>query len=527
MDKKKVTSTLTLAALLVMAAGCIAVLLLYNSEVNKNEDLEQRVKELALEEKEAAVMQRVNAQMEEIANEERRISDEQREAAMEQTRVAEQERRNAEQQTRVAEQERQNALEAEYRALEASRLAQSQRAIAEQQRAEAEQSKRLADTLGMASLARSLCNTAVIQYMAGNHEMADMLTYAAVLFSNRYSPNFYSPTVYQALALTSQNKKVWNKHKGNVTDIAFFDQQGVDFVSCSTYGELLQHHYRDGQLQTETLIRDARYDFRDVYIDRRKNIIYVISRTNQLLVVEGKKIIKILTVNSPKLRRMEPTDSQMFLFSEQGMALFDMATNSIVKEKSLPFKITSICRSENYPILFDAKGNQYLIKSFDNIVKNKVPVTGQTTAFAESKNQHAKAYGMSDGTVYLINAQGKTTKLSGHRSRISKIKIDGTRIYTASYDGTLCLWLLNMEKMEPTTLFTTPGWIVNFTYDPKKISIWAGDQKGNITEACISVPVLVNRLKNNIKRNFTREEWNYYVGRTIPYETIKGKEVTP
>ena len=34
-------------------------------------------------------------------------------------------------------------------------------------------------------------------------------------------------------------------------------------------------------------------------------------------------------------------------------------------------------------------------------------------------------------------------------------------------------------------------------------------------------------LKNNIKRNFTREEWNYYVGRTIPYETIKGKEVTP
>ena len=110
-------------------------------------------------------------------------------------------------------------------------------------------------------------------------------------------------------------------------------------------------------------------------------------------------------------------------------------------------------------------------------------------------------------------------------SRISKIKIDGIRMYTSSYDGTLCLWMTNMEKMEPNTLFTTPGWIVNFTYDPKKISIWAGDQKGNITEACISVPVLIERLKNKVKRNFTQEEWNYYVGKGIPYETIKGKEV--
>lgn len=525
MDKKKLTTTIVLAALLAMTAGCITALLLYNSEANKNEALEKRVKELVIEEKEAAVMQRVNAQMEEIANEERRISDEQREEALEQTRVAEQERRNAEEQTRVAEQERQNALEAEHRALEASRLAQNQRAIAEQQRAEAEHSKRVADTLGMVSVARSLCNTAVTQYMAGNHQIADMLTYTAVLFSNRYRPNFYSPTIYKALAMTSQNKNVWNKHKGNVTDIAFYDNQGMDFVSCSTYGELLRHHYKDGQLQTETLIRDSRYDFRDVYIDRTRNIIYAISRTNQLLVVEGKKLTKVLTVNSPKLKRMEPTEKQMLVFSEQGMALFDMATGSIVKEKALPFKIVTICRYDNEPILFDDKGYQYIVKSYDKIIKEKVPVSGQTTAFAESKNQHVKAYGMGDGTIYFINAQGKAVKLSGQRSRISKIKFDGERLYTASYDGTLCLWLINMEKMEPNTLFTTPGWIVNFTYDPKKISIWAGDQKGNITEACISVPVLVNRLKNNIKRDFTREEWNYYVGRRIPYETIKGKEV--
>ena len=215
-------TTIALAALLLTTAGCIAAMLLYNREANRNEALEQRIKQLALQEKQAAVMQRVNAQMEEIATEERHISDQQREAAEEQTRVAEQERRHAEEQTRMAQQERQNALEAEYRAVEASRLAQNQRAIAEQQRSEAELSKRVADTLGYIALTRSLCNTAVTQYMAGSHEVADILTYTAMLFSDRYKSQL-SPTAYRALALASQNKNVWNKHKGNVTDIAFFE----------------------------------------------------------------------------------------------------------------------------------------------------------------------------------------------------------------------------------------------------------------------------------------------------------------
>ena len=314
-------TTIALAALLLTTAGCIAAMLLYNREANRNEALEQRIKQLALQEKQAAVMQRVNAQMEEIATEERHISDQQREAAEEQTRVAEQERRHAEEQTRMAQQERQNALEAEYRAVEASRLAQNQRAIAEQQRSEAELSKRVADTLGYIALTRSLCNTAVTQYMAGSHEVADILTYTAMLFSDRYKSQL-SPTAYRALALASQNKNVWNKHKGNVTDIAFFDDQGHDFVSCSTYGEVLRHHYQAGKLQTSTLVSDARYDFRDVFIDRTKNTLYAISRTGHLLVIHDNKLLKVLTVNVPKLKRLESAASQMILFGEQGMALF-------------------------------------------------------------------------------------------------------------------------------------------------------------------------------------------------------------
>ncbi len=34
-------------------------------------------------------------------------------------------------------------------------------------------------------------------------------------------------------------------------------------------------------------------------------------------------------------------------------------------------------------------------------------------------------------------------------------------------------------------------------------------------------------LKDKVKRNLTQEEWDYYIGRNIPYEPFIGKEARP
>jgi WD40 repeat protein len=157
-----------------------------------------------------------------------------------------------------------------------------------------------------------------------------------------------------------------------------------------------------------------------------------------------------------------------------------------------------------------------------------VPFKGRITAFASSKNTQQRVYGMNDGTIYLYNEKnGKVTKLEGHLSRISKLKFNGYRLFSSSYDGTVRMWSTNSEKIEPMTLFTTRGWIINFTFDLKKTNVWTGDQNGNLTKALISVPQMQQRLQDKLKRNLTREEWNYYVGRNVPYEEIKGKEARP
>ena len=245
------------------------------------------------------------------------------------------------------------------------------------------------------------------------------------------------------------------------------------------------------------------------------------SRSGHLVIIDNKNKVYVIEVNIPKPKEMDEAGSQFILFGEEGMALFDTEKRTIVQEKKVSFKIEFISRYQNSPVAFDRQGQMHIIKSFSNIETSKVPFKGQVTAFAESKNQQMQAYGMNDGTINIINGKGEKIRLVGHLSHISKVKVDGGRLYSSSYDGTLNLWLYNSAKIEPMTLFTTRGWIINFTFDLKKSGVWSGDQNGNLTEALISVPQMQERLKNKLKRNLTREEWNYYIGRNVPYENIK------
>ena len=169
----------------------------------------------------------------------------------------------------------------------------------------------------------------------------------------------------------------------------------------------------------------------------------------------------------------------------------------------------------------------HIVKDLNNIETRKIPVSGQVTAFASSNSSGLEAFGMKDGTIYLYDKNKNVRKLVGHRSRISRIRIYQNRIFSSSYDGSINLWISSNEKMEPITLYTSNNWIIYFNYDRSKNYLWLGDQKGSLSQVLISVPMMVERIKHKLKRNFTQDEWNYYIGKNIPYETFistKGKE---
>ena len=264
-------------------------------------------------------------------------------------------------------------------------------------------------------------------------------------------------------------------------------------------------------------MRDKNYDFRDVWVND-KGTIYALSRTGHLYIKTPKetKILELTGMTHPlKLTKL---GDKTLVVAEDAVALFNYETNQIEATKKLNFKVTCTSTHDGIPTLFDDRGRMHYVKGFDEMTTKKVPVLGTVTDYAVSTSMNFQVFGMKDGTVFIINKNGQIRRLLGHRSRISKIKITGKRVFTSSFDGTLNLWISDSERPEPIELCRGNNWIMHFAFDKTKENIWLGDQKGNIVKAAISVPLMADMIQRNLKRNMSAEEWNYYIGKNIPYK---------
>ena len=504
-----------------LTGAALTGLIGWQTEHQRVKELENLVADLERQEKRSAVDRSVSSQMEEIAFEQKIISDEQRENALQQTRVANEMRERSEVERQNALAAERSAVASEKKALEASALAESQRQLAEHQRIQAELSKRIADTLSYVALARSLGSLSSIQAQLGNTELSDLLAYSSYYFIDRYQGDVYYPAIFQSLMTASESKRSWSVHNGALMKCAYMSEKDDRMVTVSTYGEIMIHKKNGEELQSQTLLANKDYDFRDLIIEDK--VIYAVSRSGHLVIVDhgNTSVLPLPNLDFP-MNITTQDENSLLIVGDHGIALYDKQRKAVVNTREFDFKVTAVSRYNYLPLLFDDKGRQHLVKNFQELETTNVPFKGHVTAFASSKGTKQRAYGMSDGNIYLQNeVTGKITKLEGHLSRISKMKINNMSLYSASYDGTLKLWNTGSEKIEPMTLVTTNAWIMDFNFDSSKQYAWIGDQHGYLSEVLLSIPMMVEKINNKLTRNFTPEEWNYYIGKNVPYETFK------
>ena len=127
---------------------------------------------------------------------------------------------------------------------------------------------------------------------------------------------------------------------------------------------------------------------------------------------------------------------------------------------------------------------------------------------------------MADGTIWLTYRWNNKHKLMAHLSQVTKIKVNGKRLYSSSYDGKLLFWMTGDSQIKPITLIQSGSWLTDFTFNSSKDYILTGEYNGTISEYLVSLPMMAERIEKSLKRNFTQQEWNYYVGKSIPYRKI-------
>lgn len=516
-SKNFIIGLLGVLLLLTVAAGVY----LHYSDRERISELESQLDVLREQEQRSAVDRRVSKQMEEIAFGQQILSEERSQEAIRQSEIAQR-------MTLLSEAERQKAITAQgiaeksaTEAMNAYQMAERQRGEADKQRRQAEHAKLVTDTLNYITLGRTLGASSYSIFQTGDTEIGNMLAYASYLYTSDYGGDLYNASVFQALTQSAGSRRSWSSHNGSISRITILPDKSK-LMTVSTYGEIFAHEMTGNRLTTTNLMSDKQYCFRDVYAAKGGKS-YAISSTGHLVIIDGSKprVVVVENVDKPFNLQYMNDGKQLLIIGENSVALLDIATDRMLGTRRLPFRIMYSARRDYKPILFDNRGGMHLVNSLDDMTNEKTGVGGQVTAYASSKNQHLEAYGMFDGTIWLIDSNGKKHKLVGHLSQITKLKFDGKRLYSSSYDGKLLFWMTGDQQIKPITLFQSGSWLTDFVFSTDKNNIWTGEQNGTVTEYLISLPKIAQRLRKNVKRNFTQEEWNYYVGKGIPYREVK------
>jgi len=513
-----VIGCLSLLLLLSVAAG----IFMHRSDSERIQELENQIGELKKQEKHSTIDRRVSKQMEEIAYGQQVLSEERSQEAIRQSEIAKAA-------TLRSEAERQKAVQAqtaaEYsaqEALESYKIAESQRMEANEQRRQAEKAKLKADTLNYISLGRTLGSLSYSIYRTGDKETGNMLAYASYLFTHDYGGNLYSSSVFPALAQSSGSRQSWSVHEGSITGVDFFPN-GKQLLTVSTHGEMLLNELRNGKLMSSLLFSNKNYSFRDAFASTSGRS-YAISHTGHLVVGGGDGKIKIIDLSfltRPFRMEIMPGRRELLIIGERNIALLNLDTDKIISSRQLDFKVICGWRRDNKPLLFDDKGRMHAVNSIDDLTDEKVPVSGKVTCFANNSAHGLAAYGTSDGTIYLTDRHGHIRRLVGHLSQVTKLKFNGLRLYSSSYDRKLLFWMTDENQIKPITLLQANSWLADFTFDNQQDNIWTGESNGTVTQYLISLPLISQRLRKNVKRNFTRDEWDYYVGKGIPYRELR------
>lgn len=495
---------------------CLAVLLLTSRIRERKQARHMATMETELEDarrkaEEAVVVRSISRQMEEIAYQQKAISDMQRRKAEQQAEE------NYRMKLRV-EQEWERAVTAQKEAEEAYRMADRQKGLAEERQRQAEQAKRVADTLTYLTLGRSLATTAATLFRTGNPETAALLAYASWSFVKRYGGDRFTPSVFSTLTLVSGQPYIRQCHKGGIGAIVW---KGTDvFYSVGRYGEVVEWKAdKDGHFGTETLLSDPQLDFRDACLaDGGK--LYVLSYGGELMVLPDKEK-RNRKPDGTRYTRMLRVEKKWWMLTSDGrlvdsdgklcLPLTDITCAAVFAGRILAGTADGK--------LLEVHGGEGNCTVIGNIHPEAV------TAIACDSMTGTTAWGYADGTVILTDRNGRRQKnLVGHRSAVTGLVFFGSRLCSCSHDRTLRLWNLQEERAESVTALETDSWLFCMALSPDRKTLLAGDAEGRVYSLSLSPDETAELLRRSFRRELTRQEWEYYIGKGIPYETYRDKK---
>ena len=541
---------LYLAGVLVLCAVVgLTTYMLTKSRLDENiEDLTKQVNRSMDVERRANVVQRVSKQLEEIAYQQKDISDRQREEAEKQTALAVEMRRRAEEEqllARLAESRaRVEAIRADSMRNQAERLAK----LALDAQEVSEHDRRVMDTLSYRTLARSLGSTSISQRQSGNEELARMLTNAALVFLDRYKGNLYQPEVFTSLLQATMDNTTGLGSYNTKTNASIRGISSIDardgFVAVTDYGDIFTINDQSDKVSGQRLLSNPKYSFRAVF--GAEDYAYALDKNGALYMApyQGKGRVVAQLYGSNFNHMLKLLDNRLLLGGRRELYVFDMDMNQVVHHMGLPKPIQTVIMLNGKIYIIFVDGTAMLLDDDFQLSNFDFKVNGVITSAIYVPKYRYYFLGMKDGDILVKDLRLNTVgTIIGHRSAITSLQYDKDLLMSTSMDTHV--YMLYLPKIQGAEYVFTDystelqEWVVpvddmvsrsdNGARSWPLCSILRNDElvvgyhNGDILTMNYNLPEMRRRLRRNLQREFTPEEWTNYVSSTINYETFLDK----
>lgn len=496
------------------------------------------LEELRENESEATIVKRVSQQMEEIAYQQKEISDRQRERAEEQSQLATQMRLQAEKESKAARAAENRALASAKEASEQRLIAVENQKMAEEQRDEANYARSISDTLSYRALGRTLGYSSSVQYDNGNYDVAGLLAYASWHFLDKYNGNTYQSESFKALSTCSASVRTYKTDKSGGVNAICRNTQGDDVV-VSDYGEIEVHG--NGGQERKILMQNSEYNFKDAYV--YDETIFALSLHGPLILTGTPGKDKVVELPEDSYFRLVPREkNKLFAVGRKSVMLFDI-NKGVLTDTGISVESSfSAATDIDEGLLLFCEDGSVLLLSDDNTVSQLAPKTGKTVTAACYDCKSKRLFlGQKNGDITLVEGDMAVTTLYGHISQITDIAVKDGIMISSSYDKSILFW--NLSKIQTadgqylydasgrTTSLSESISPVEYTFGncwPMCIysadnddNILVGLSDGQVVTMNTSVEKMAAQILAKTPRDLTDEEWDNYVGNTIPKENFK------
>lgn len=515
----------------VIAAAMASATTYFVCDSIRNEEMEalqDKIAELEATAKEAKVTQRISEQMEDIAFQQKSISDKQREAAENQKKIADIERGKAEI-------ERGLAQAAERKALASAEEAEQMRLLADQQKEEAVRNMKAAeyaraqtDTLYYLSLGSTLAQSAM---SFGNNvsDLSRLLAYSSWYYTTAYGGNEYDESIFKAVLFSSGNlERINSLLKGNVRAIRMVDINGGRWaIGVSDIGEIFCYNSK----REHRFFTTGNINFRDMDIIDGEGFI-TITYDGQIntfgyasmdtTMPEERLATELPGTQWRKIRKLKNQDAVIAL-SDTKVVWLDTKTLSVIAEQPIEGDPTTI-GFENDIVHIFGKDNTHYISDKPGILA-RLPLSKvdmRVTAYHYVENYGYHVIGTEDGSIYMINNNGEITNtLTGHDGAITSLGDTRNFLVSTGYDRRLRYWDISDSKSILAN-FTVgfDKWPLTFVVDKKESMIWVGNADGHVNRYCIDPTLNAQSTQALITKDFTKAEWDRYIGPLVPYRSF-------